>query len=453
MSCLVGASCAFIFFSTINFGGTNHWVYDHGTADPKNTNNSWYLPALNLRSTVATMEHDMAVVYNQMVALRNSGQTAYVIPIWHKNLAFDLKAPIDGLADGVWGNVVDHSTGAMHPQHRANLEQLVTWAVQLGFERIVVRFFYNGDPNLWTAWDKAAYHNARGFIFDAREAAWHAFNMAWGKRAYPSHPVMLFDLGGEQAGINQGQMGAFIQTLWSEYTSNFGTSDTLGFSFAWAPGRFTTQLGWLSNTGVLPERWAFDIYDGMGAALGQIHTEMGPLRNQPIDIMETYFNDPGTSAQIETALDSMPLLNVDSLMQWPVAAGESHFTPAAVAAQNTNTTFSNYFQLVTSSRLYVTSDNADVMGFSNLTCGTGIVPCNVDLHWEAPPPGHSVGIYVQSQAGHGLVACPGEAGSELLDWVHPYYDYEFKAYHFTNGCPDPASVVGLTPVAKGRIHF
>ncbi|MEZ4315725.1 MAG: hypothetical protein R3F14_47520, partial [Polyangiaceae bacterium] len=276
MSCLAGAMCA-LFLSQasptdpagaslqrfVNFGGTNHWVYDYGTADGNNTNGTWYVPALNLRSTVATLQLDMSDVHKQMMALRASGQTAYIIPIWNKDLlSCESGACNDGVPDGVWGNVVDNGSGAMRPQHRQNLQQLVQWAVELGFERIVVRFLYNSDPELWPKWDQTAYLRVRGFIFDARTAATDAFHQAWGKRAFPSHPVLLFDLGGEQAGIDLGQMGPFITELWSDYVLNFGTYDTLGFSFAWDPGRFTTQLGWLSSTGVLPERWAFDIYSG-----------------------------------------------------------------------------------------------------------------------------------------------------------------------------------------------
>lgn len=459
MSCLAGALCALSLIPEVpverfvNFGGTNHWVYDNGTATAGNTNDNWYLPALNLRSTVATMEHDLALVHQQMQALRASGQTAYVIPIWNKNLAFDRKAPIDGLADGVWGNVIDHSASVMLAQHRTNLQQLVTWAVELGFERIVVRFFYNGDQDTWVKWDSAAYEVARSFIFDAREASEEAFQLAWGKRKAPSYPVLLFDLGAEQGGIDQGMMALFMQHLWIDYTSSYGVDDTVGFSFAWAPGRFTTQLGWLSATGVLPKRWAFDIYGDMQGTLGQIQDEMGPLRNQPIDVMETYFNDPGTAGELDAALDAMPLLNIDSLMQWAVASGETHFTPSAVVAQSTPTTFTSYASFLPSRRLYMTSDDADVMGFSNTTCGTGVLPCNVDLYWGTPPTGQLVGIYVHSAAGTGRIKCEPVAGLQPLDWVQPAYEYDFEAYHFSGGCPLPSALAGYTPVARGHIQF
>ncbi|MEZ4293579.1 MAG: hypothetical protein R3B70_01285 [Polyangiaceae bacterium] len=485
MSCLAGALCA-LFLSQgsqstslgspaegfANFGGSNHWVYDYGTADGHNTNQSWYLPALNLRSTVPTMEHDMSDVYAQMVALRASGQTAYVIPIWNKDLRICEPHGCDGLPDGVWGNVVDNGAGAMRPQHRQNLAQLVQWAIGLGFERIVVRFFYNDDPETWPAWDNKRYERVRGFIFDGRQAAVDAFNLAWGERPEATYPVLLFDLGGEQAGRNEGQMGPFIQTLWSDYTSAFGTYDTLGFSFAWAPGRFTTQLGWLASTGVLPERWAFDIYNGADVALSEVHAEMGELRNQPIDILETYFNDPGTAAAIGAARSALPLLNIDSVVQWPLYAadGAAHpnnppgFSQGAVDAQLTSSTFTSYAGFVASRKLFMTSSNADVMAFSNIDCGASVPSgkgagnCTVDLYRGQAPAGMRLLVYVSTYLGTGNIACDNPPGITPLTWVNPAYPYyDFTAYYFPESIPcknlQSPPTNGQVPVAEGRIHF
>lgn len=463
MSCLAGALCAILgsqgaaIERPINFGGTNQWLYAYGTADGNNTGESWYTPALNLRPTLGTMEHDPELVYAQMSAMRKAGQTAYVLPIWNKDLLpCELSSCNDGVADGVWGNVVDHGTYSMRPQHRANLVQLVTWAVQLGFERITVRFVYNGDPESWTSWNEMAYQKAWNFIADARTSAADAFHVAWGKRVASSFPVLMFDLGGEQAGIDAGQTGPFIQRLWSDYVYSFGREDTVGFSFAWAPGRFATQRAWLSATGVLPKYWAFDLYDGMQTALGQIYTEMADLRNQPIHILETFFDDPGIAAEIAAAVAQRPLLHVDSLVQWPLYSGvpDGHFSQGAVDALNTTDTFTSYLPLIAQRKVFLTSDNADAIGISDVSCGSQTsLPCSVTLHWGAPAAGQQVGIYVRTSSGRSLVFCESSAGSQVIPWMGQYQEYDFEAYSITGACTHPAPNPGAKLTGTAQLHF
>lgn len=441
----------------INFGGTDHWLYAYGTADGNNTGESWYLPALNLRPTLGTLHHNPMLVYEQMQALRASGQTAYVLPIWNKDLLSCEQSTCNDLVDdGLWGNVVDHGYAAMRPQHRANLEQIVSWAVELGFERIVVRFFYNGEPERWKTWDEKAYQKAWNFIVDAHDAATTGFNSAWGKRALPSYPVLMFDLGGEQAGIDAGQIGPFVQRLWSDYVYTFGVEDTLGFSFAWAPGRFATQHTWLAATGVLPKYWAFDIYGGMQSALAEIHAEMGPLRNQPIHILETFFNDAGTAAAVGAAIDAMPLMHVDSLVQWPLYSGvpDGHFSHGAVDSLVTQSTFTNYAGLMAQRKVFLTSNNADVVALSDVSCGSQTsLPCSTQLYWGTPPAGKKVGVYLKTSNGPSLVSCGGVAGSQPLTWIWPDYEYQLDAYYITGACSHPNPNPGAVLVGTAALHL
>ncbi|MEZ4309894.1 MAG: hypothetical protein R3F14_17795 [Polyangiaceae bacterium] len=138
-----------------------------------------------------------------------------------------------------------------------------------------------------------------------------------------------------------------------------------------------------------------------------------------------------------------------------VAAGQ--FSQGAVDAQFTSATFGSYLPFVAEQKLFMTSDDADVLGFSNTTCGTGAIPCNVDLYRGEAPPGMRLLVYVWTQAGHGNIACDQPAGISHLDWVHPYYTSDFKAYSVPDTIPckdlvDPPTG-GQPPVAEGHIHF
>lgn len=465
MSCLAGALCAILASDVattarpIDFGGSNHWLYAHGTADGGNTNQSWYLPALNLRPTLGTLEHDPGLVHQQMIAMRKAGQTTYVLPIYNKNLfACELSSCNDGLPDGVYGDVVDSGQYAqMRPQHRANLQQIVTWAVQLGFERIVVRFFANGDPQTWAAWDEVAYQRTWNFIVDAHESARSSFGLAWGKRKAPSYPVLVFDIGAEQAGVDVQQMKPFIKRLWSDYVSAFGTRDTLGFSFAWEAGRFETQRAWLEETGLLPETWAFDVYIDVQGKLDQIYAEMGSLRNQPIHILETYYNDPGVAQEIANGIDAHPLMHIESLVQWPLYSGAAlnvHFSEDAVDGQTTTETFSSYAPLMAARKVFLTSDDADVIGISDVSCGATVsLPCAVELTWGAPPAGKNVGVYSRTSNGLSLVHCEGSQGSSVFAQMGEFSSYDFEVYFVDGACVPSAPNAGAQHAGTAQFHF
>lgn len=427
----------------INFGGTNHWLYAYGTADGHNTGGSWYIPALNLRPTVAHYHLNSGLVNSQINALRASGQNAYVIFIWNKDIGVcEFSSCNDGVADGVWGEVIDHSWAAMRPQHRANLKAMVGQALDAGFSRIYIRFGYNGDAPQWPSWDENRYQKAWNFIVDARGAAIEAV-VSRGLTSRLAHPqsLLMFDLGAEDGGLTGGQRQAFMKRLWQDYTYTFGVDDTVGFSFAWAPGRFTTQRNLLQTTGVLPKHWAFDIYDGIGSALSSIYSEMGSLRNQPVHILETFFNNASISSQVASALTSNDLLNVHLIAQWPLYAGfnHGHFSSGAVDSLITTGTFTNYAPRLATRKMHISATNANIFSVRDINCAaTSSWPCSVRIQWGNPPSGRRYGIYINTPSGTSLVHCETSAGQSTVSWISLNPSYVFDVYEINAGsCSHP----------------
>lgn len=440
----------------VNFGGTNHWIYAYGTADGHNTGNSWYLPAQNLRPTVAHYHLSSSTVDAQISGLKNSGQNAYVIFIWNKNIgSCEFTSCNDGVADGTWGEVIDNSWSVMRPQHRTNLKAMIGKALDVGFNRIYIRFGYNSSPSSWSSWNEASYQQAWNFIVDARAAAIEVVNSK-GLSAKLAHPynLLMFDLGAEDGGLTGGQRPAFMQRLWSDYAFTFGIDDTVGFSFAWSPGRFANNRTLLQATGILPKHWAFDIYSNVGSSLGSIYNEMGDLRNQPVHLLETYFNNSLISSQISGALVSNDLLNIQLIAQWPLYSGmnHGHFSKSAVDSQSSTTTFSNYSSLLSNRQVHISSSNSNLLSIKDINCAaTTTWPCSVRLGWPKPPAGKRYGIYINTPAGTSLVACEAIAGQTNINWISMNPSYVFDLYEINGtACAHPTPNPGAVKRAVGE---
>jgi hypothetical protein len=174
---------------------------------------------------------------------------------------------------------------------------------------------------------------------------------------------------------------------------------------------------------------------------------MGPLRNQPIHFFETYFNDPITASELQTALVQNEFLNVQAIGQWPVVRGTNsgHFTQSAVDALSTPWTFSNYSSALAVRKIHISGTNADILALRDTNCGaTTTWPCTVHLKWGSPAPGKHYGIYLRTLLGTALVHCVTAAGQEDVTWISLYPYYVFDVYEVDGWCthpnPNPGSV-------------
>lgn len=440
----------------VPFGGTDHFLYAYGTTDGFGANNGWYLPAQNLRTPIGGYHLDPAKVDAQIAGLAASGQKAYTLVLHNSELGpCEANACNDGVPDGVWGEVIDDSWGAMRPQHRANFKAILGRALDSGMRRIYIRFGYNANPQNWTQWDETRYQKVWNFIVDAHKAA-HEVVDAKGLSSLYASPsnLLIFDLGLEDGGLGGGQRPAFMTRLWQDYTYTYGTDDTLGFSIAWAPGRFTALRNLLAATGSVPNKWGVDIYDNLDTGLGQLYAEMGSLRNQPVHLLETYFNRAQTATQAQTALNNNEFLHLALLGQWPTSPGSGHFSRSVVDSLTTATTFSNYTTLLATRRMYFTSGNADVLGVRDIDCTTKpSFPCSVQLRWGAAPGGKHYGIYIRQPAGgHALVHCENTAGTSTILWISTNPNYRFDVYEISAAScaspgPNPGAILRTTAEA------
>jgi hypothetical protein len=440
----------------INFGGTNHFIYAYGTADGFNTGGTWYIPALNIRPPVGTYHLDPGLVNAQIEAMKASEQNSYTITLWNSNIgACELSGACnDGVNDGVWGEVMDNSTYAMRPQHRANLKALVGKALDVGFRRIFIRFGQNSYPESWTMWDETKYQQVWNFMVDARNAAREEVNSRGLSYLYPSpRSILIFDLGAESGGLGGGQRPAFMTRLWQDYNSSFGNDDTIGYSIAWAPGRFNTLRSLLTSTGALPNSWGVDIYDNMTTGLNQLYNEMGPLRNQPVHILETYFNRIQNANEAQASLNQNEFQNFASFSQWPTSPGTAHFSQKVVSSLVTKSTFYNYMPMMAATKMHITSSNANIIGVTDINCASSTsFPCSVQLKWTAPPSGRKYGIYIRIPGGTSLVFCETSARSDTIPWISLNPDYKFDVYEINastcnHPTPNPGSTLRATAEA------
>lgn len=440
----------------VNFGGTNHFIYDYGTTNGLNPSGTWYVPGQNLRTPVGHYHLNPQKVINQIYGMRSSGQNAYGINVFTSDIGVcEYTSCNDGFADGVWGELLDNSWGSMRPQHRANLKAIVSHALAAGFERLYVRFA-PGDAAAWTSWDEYKYQVSWNYIIDARSAILEAVAEA-GKThqlAFPRN-LVLFDLGAEWAGYIGGQVSPFMQRLWVDYNISFGSSDTVGFSFAYSPGKFTHQKNLLAQTGVAPKYWAFSIYKTVDQVLPSLYAEMGSLRNQPVIFMETMFNNSTNGAHIAQALAQLEFLNVESIIQWPVIndAVDGHFTNSAIDALSASGTFSNYIGSLANRRMYFTSSNADILGIHDLNCGETLNwPCSVRIKWSAPSAWNKrYGIYINTPTGTALVHCDHTAGASTVNWISLNPSYRFDLYEISGtSCAHPNPNPGAIWLARAE---
>lgn len=438
------------------YGGTNHFLYAYGTTDGTNPNDTWYVPAQNLRTPVGGYHLNSWLVDTQISAMAASGQNAYSIVIQNSNIGdCEFDACNDGVYDGVWGEVIDNTQYAMRAQHRANLKAIVGKALDSGMRRIYIRFGYNSSPESWPMWNEVRYQQVWNFIVDARNAAREEVAARGLTHLYPSpHNILIFDLGLEGGGLTGGQRPAFMTRLWQDYTYTFGNDDTLGYSIAWAPGRFNGLRNLLAATGTLPKMWGVDIYDNMTSYLGQMYAEMGSLRNQPVHLLETYFNRGQTATEIQSALNQYEFLHLGFLGQWPTSPGSAHFSRSVVDSLTTTGTFSSYLPLMATRKMHITSQNADILGVRDVDCTTkASFPCSVNLRWGQPPSGRKYGIYIRLPGGgHSLVHCDVSARSSTVTWISTYPRYLFDVYEInapncSHPNPNPGAILRTTAEA------
>ncbi len=198
------------------------------------------------------------------------------------------------------------------------------------------------NPMEWNSWDEAQFQSNWNLIWQTRQLIYQSLNSVPGA----SPPRVLFDLGAELGGmwavpqqygpVNPQVLRQYVTTLWSVYTSNYGVSDTTGFSIVPGfSGQISAQISaYDSTTGGRPNAYGFDLYGNEPAVaagdyssfdtqLDFISSELGSAGelSKELFVQETYFNSMLARNALSQATQKG--ISFRYLFQWPYRAGHA----------------------------------------------------------------------------------------------------------------------------------
>ncbi len=293
-------------------GGSNYGFYSMGTYLDTPTLAVWSIP-LNIRPVIGTYDLAPDTVRKQLAEMYASGQRRLALDLWY---AFSM--PIADYQDsGVCTHVVNSRYGVLFPKQQSNLKALLHDIDHLGFEVIELRFATQGDsdPLQWLSWDDEKYLSSWGFVSSTIDLVQ--------TEIAGLHVKVIYDLCLELGGVDIGMSLQYAKRLWSDYVKKYGSHNTLGFSYATAPQRFTQSISIYDQVGVRPDIYGFDIYGDEFNTYTYLKSEMDAAgeTSKPVIANEVYYNDPITYGQLLDVRAQLHL-NIKFLLQWPLRRGD-----------------------------------------------------------------------------------------------------------------------------------
>jgi len=294
-------------------GGSNYPMYSVGQYLSSPTEETWYAPG-NMRPVIGTFHLAPDIVRQQLHTMYTNGQRRIALSLWFADFSSH-KTIRNG---EVYGHMVNSQYGRLLPRHEANLKSVLQLIQQIGYEEVVFRFGSQGNsaPWGWRQWEEDHYQKNLSFIISTRAIVEDVLGHT---------PVKVtYDLDGELGGRQKGQSRRYLVRLWRDYTARFGATRTFGFSVAAAPGRFAQLITDLDQAGLRPAEYAADMYGNEFRHLSHIERELQDAHEggKPLVILETFYNDATTAAQIDEACRTWK--NIRTLFQWPLARDASH---------------------------------------------------------------------------------------------------------------------------------
>lgn len=309
-------------------GGSNYGFYSVGTYLDSPILAVWNEP-LNMRPVIGTYHLAPDTVRKQLALMFANGQRKLALDLWYSDRSSDP----DCQDSGVCAHMVNSRYGKLFPQQETNLKNLLHDIDHQGFELIELRFATQGfaDPLQWSNWDEEKYASNWSFISST-------INLVQTEIA-DLHVKVIYDLCLELGGVDAGMGLQYSKRLWSDYVKKYGSHNTLGFSYATAPQRFTQSISIYDQVGVRPDIYGFDIYGDEFNTFSYLKSEMETAgeTSKPIIANEVYYNDPITYNQL-VEVRSQLQLNIKFLLQWPLRRGD----PGNVFAAQYPADFSAY---------------------------------------------------------------------------------------------------------------
>jgi hypothetical protein len=294
------------------------------------------------RSVIAVYDVAKAAVDAKLRSLYAAGQRKISLVLWHFFNQYTYSPPQTTYLNTYCEMVF--ADGVLTSQHQANLAALIATIKTIGFTQINFRFapVDISDPAGWSSWNEAQFQSNWNLIWQTRQLIYQSLNSVQGP-----NPRVLYDLGLELGGlwtvpqsyggtVNPQVVRQYVTTLWSVYTSNYGVSDTIGFSVAPAvSGQISAQISAFDSTvGGRPNAYGFDLYGNETAVaagdyssfdtqLDFISSELGAAGelSKELFVQETYFNSVLARNALSGAAQKG--ISFQYLLQWPYHAGDA----------------------------------------------------------------------------------------------------------------------------------
>jgi hypothetical protein len=293
------------------------------------------------RSVIAVYDVVKAPIDAKLRSLYAAGQRKISLILWHFFNQYTYAPPQTTYLNTYCEMVVAH--GILTSQHQANLSALIATIKTIGFTQINFRFVPMdiSNPMWWSSWDEVQFQSNWNLIWQTRQLIYQSLNSVSG-----ANPRVLYDLGAELAGmwavpqvygpVNPQVLRQYVTTLWSVYTSNYGVSDTIGFSFSPGfSGQISAQISaYDSTTGGRPNAYGFDLYgngpavaagdySSFGTQLDFISSELGSAGelSKELFVQETYFNSMLARNALSQATQKG--ISFRYLLQFPYRAGHA----------------------------------------------------------------------------------------------------------------------------------
>jgi hypothetical protein len=296
-------------------GGSNYVMHSVGEymTDPRDE--VW---VREVRPVIGTYHLAPETVRQQLLTMFANGQRRLALVLWFTDLS-----PFAGIAlDERYGHVVNSRLGRLLPIHEANLRSVLRLIREVGYLEVIFRFATQDGsaPWEWTQWNEAAYLKNLSFITTTREVV---------EQELGSGPVAVtYDLDAELGGRFDGQSQPYLVRLWREYVNRYGTARTVGFSLVGTPGRLSRLISDLDQAGSRPAEYAVDIYGNEASTLTSIGEVLRSANEsaKPLIVLEVYYNDATTAAEVERARRVVP--QIRTLLQWQLERGvpQNHFS-------------------------------------------------------------------------------------------------------------------------------
>ncbi len=293
-------------------GGSNYVFWNVGDYIGSWTEEAWRKPG-NLKPVIGRFHENPQVVQEHLHRMYLQGQRKIAIMIWFSVFSEEFKD------EDVLHHMINANAGRLPEQQEENLRNFLKLATQIGFKEIQVRFAQQwlSDPSSWQA-ELQFYAQNASFIFSTREIV--------EEELAPLGITRIYDLGAELGGLyshNHRFNPLYTQRLWTDYVRHYGAEDTVGFSYAMAPGRVGYQYEIYKSVGVFPKYVALDVYGSHRQLFSSFLTAFEEIKVHgqeatPFIIQEAYYNDVVTLMALKDA-QSINGMNVKTVMQWPLS--------------------------------------------------------------------------------------------------------------------------------------